>query len=241
VPVYNYTILDDPSSVGFTTNAKGINSAGQVVGHYDNNSGEHGFLYSSGTYITIDDPLATGLIEAVAINDTGLIVGHYLSNNSTHGFIFNPSTGKYSTIDRPGASSTEALGINKAGQIVGTYTDGSGQHGFLLNGGLFTTIDEPFATQGTVATGINNLGQIVGYYYTVVGFGFLISHGFLYNPSNSSFTTLEDPLPQGLGTAVYGINDVGQIVGNYINLADGSSPGFLYNGGTYTRLDAPNA
>ena len=71
MPVYNYTILDNPSSVGFTTNVEGINSAGQVVGFYGNNSGEHGFLYSSGTYITIDDPLATGLIQAVGINDTG--------------------------------------------------------------------------------------------------------------------------------------------------------------------------
>jgi probable HAF family extracellular repeat protein len=94
MPVYNYTTLDDPSSVGFTTTAGGINSAGQIVGNYGNASGTHGFLYSSGAYITIDDPLATGETTADGINATGLIVGGYRSiENATHGFIYNPGTG----------------------------------------------------------------------------------------------------------------------------------------------------
>jgi hypothetical protein len=32
MPVYNYTTLDDPFQVGFTTGAIGINDAGQIVG-----------------------------------------------------------------------------------------------------------------------------------------------------------------------------------------------------------------
>jgi hypothetical protein len=32
MPVYNYTTLDDPLQVGFTTEADDINDAGQIVG-----------------------------------------------------------------------------------------------------------------------------------------------------------------------------------------------------------------
>lgn len=238
MPVYNYTTLDDPLAVKFDTNANGINSAGQVVGGYRDSSGRiHGFLYSGRAYVTIDDPLASTVTEARGINDTGLIVGYYRNTvtPADHGFIYNPSTGTYSTIDKLGASSLQATGINNAGQIVGWYSDnvGSGRHGFLFSGGLFTTIDEPFGTQGTVANGINNFGQIVGYYFDNKS----NSHGFLYNPSNGSFTTLDDPLASK--TFAYGINDFGQIVGSFNRTGDNVTHGWLYNGGTYTTLDPP--
>src|SRR5262245_42427895 len=84
MPVYNYSTLDDPLQIGFETIGWGINSAGQVVGFYSNNSGGHGFLYSNGTYTPLDDPLATGDTLAFGINDTGLIVGMY-RNISNHG------------------------------------------------------------------------------------------------------------------------------------------------------------
>src|SRR5262245_53594028 len=129
MPVYNYTTLDDPSSVGFTTAGAGINSAGQVVGFYNS----HGFFYNSGAYVNIDDPLATQYTRALGINATDLIVGTY-HNTTNHGFIFNPSTGTYSIIDPPGSTNAWANGINDPGQIVGQYVDGGNkQHGFLLN------------------------------------------------------------------------------------------------------------
>ena len=53
-----YTTIDDPSTTGGTI-LTSINDLGQIVGHYDDASGNHGFLYSGGTYTTIDDPLAT--------------------------------------------------------------------------------------------------------------------------------------------------------------------------------------
>lgn len=53
-----------------------------------------------------------------------------------------------------------------------------------------------------------------------------------------TYTTLDDPLGVGpYGTVFYGINDAGQIVGDYW---DGSvAHGFLYSGGTYTTLSDP--
>ena len=70
---YRYTALDDPLAVsGFSfTTAYGINSSGQIVGSYRDvvSGATHGFLYSGGTYTTLDVPSAT-LTEARAINDS---------------------------------------------------------------------------------------------------------------------------------------------------------------------------
>jgi probable HAF family extracellular repeat protein len=57
MPVYTYTTLDDPSATN-GTQAVGINDAGQIVGWYDNASGSNGFLYSGGTYPTLDEYFA---------------------------------------------------------------------------------------------------------------------------------------------------------------------------------------
>src|SRR5207302_1270634 len=120
----------------------------------------------------------------------------------------------FSTFDDPSATSfvgTQAFGINGSGQIVGVYADGSGNHGFLYNpnGGTYTTLDDPLATNGTFAitngtfaTGINASGQIVGHYFTNTG-----NHGFLYNPNAATYTTIDDPLAGPTGTLPFGIND----------------------------------
>jgi len=54
-----------------------------------------------------------------------------------------------------------------------------------------------------------------------------------------TYTTLDDPSAAG-GISPQGINDTGQIVGQYAD-ASGKIHGFLYSGGTYTPLDDPNA
>jgi probable HAF family extracellular repeat protein len=72
---YIYTRLDVPSAIFFTY-ATGINSAGQVVGTYQDADGVHGFLLSEGDYATIDPPGST-YTEAHGINSAGQIVGTY--------------------------------------------------------------------------------------------------------------------------------------------------------------------
>jgi probable HAF family extracellular repeat protein len=76
MPVYTYTTIDDPSATKGTT-ANDINNEGQIVGSYNNASGQHGFLYSNGVFTTLDEPLATNGTEALGINDMGQIVGDY--------------------------------------------------------------------------------------------------------------------------------------------------------------------
>ena len=60
----------------------------------DSNLYDHGFLYSGGTYTTIDDPLATNGTVATGINNSGQIVGYYTDSNGTrHGFLRTPPLG----------------------------------------------------------------------------------------------------------------------------------------------------
>ena len=59
MPVYTYTPFDDSSQGTIATDAWAINGSSQIVGYYQNASGVHGFLYSGGTYTTLNDPLGT--------------------------------------------------------------------------------------------------------------------------------------------------------------------------------------
>ena len=56
------------------------------------------------------------------------------------------------------------------------------------------------------------------------------------NPSYS-FTTIDGP--EGYDTALYGINNSGQIVGGF-TAEDTAIHGFLYTGGNFTILDGPS-
>jgi len=232
MPVYTYIPLDDPSANG-GTDAYGINNAGQIVGSYEvlNRAGvfdNHGFLYSGGTYTTLDDPSVVTfnfqrVTVATGINASDQIVGSYVGLNGTNGFLYS---GIFITLDDPLAGAgVYPQGINASGQIVGSY----GSHGFLYSNGTYTTLDDP-AGGFTQAYGINDLGQVVGT-YVANGLG----HGFLY--SGGFFTNIDDPAAT-FGTTPRGINDTGQIVGFYTDSA--GNHGFLYSGGTYTTLDDPS-
>lgn len=75
---------------------------------------------------------------------------------------------------------------------------------------------------GFSATDINNLGQVVGYDAT---------QAVLYN--GSSLSQLGSPPGRSFA---YGINDSGQIVGQY-----GGNQAFSYSGGVYTNIGATNS
>ena len=215
--------------------AVGINDLGQVVGYYYDSSGKaHGFLYSGGSYIPLNDPSGTDTTFAFGINDAGQVVGYYV-DSGTHGFLYSGlPIFPYTTLNGPsGASGAQASGINDAGQIVGTYFDSSHTpHGFIYSGGTYTPLNDPSGADGTFALGINSLGLIVGYYYDSSH----AEHGFLYHKGVlPSYGTLNDPLGAD-GTVANGINDDGQIVGNYED-SSGVYHGFLYYGGFYTTID----
>ena len=231
-----YTTISDPlayktgsSSDATYTIAYAINDSGAIVGYYedaDNATHDHGFLYSNGTYTTIDDALgaSNGGTEATGINDSGAIIGSYQgSDNQEHGFLY--SNGTYTTLNDPLADDgTELQGINNAGQIFGNYIGSNDVNpGFLYSNGIYTTINDPLGT-AIVLAGMNDSGEIVGSYEDS-NFKW---HGFLYN--NGTYTTIDDPLGT-FGTHLTGINDAGEILGYYVE-TNGTQYGFI--------TDAPN-
>ena len=253
---YTYVSLDNPKAstgLGGGTYANGINSNGQVAGYFIDAAGStHGFVYTGGTWTTLDDPnasdcltsgasgvsTATTTTVATGINDSGQVVGNYSDcATGAHGFVYDGGT--WSTLDNPnGVGSTFATGINNTGQVAGYYYDAAGMHGFVYSGGNYTTLDEPntplSSFGGTAATGINGSGQVAGYFGSA---DTATWHGFIYH--NGSYTQLDDP-NAAQATNAYGINNSGQVVGTFPDVT-ALNHGFVYSGGIYASLDYPNA
>jgi probable HAF family extracellular repeat protein len=198
---YTFTTIDVPGAT--YTEAFGINDSGHITGYCG--SANCNFIDVGGSFT-----LVYVFGEFLGINNSDNIVGIYFGTNHSS-FLY--ANGSFTTIEVPGVTITEAFGINDSGDIVGSYRDNMGMtHGFLYSNGKFTTLDFPGASV-TVAYDINNLGTIVGY---------ADGRGFLY--ANGSFTTIPG------FSAIYGINDNGDMVGD---------DGVIYVGGTLTKVNVP--
>ena len=163
---------------------------------------------------TVGVPTLAFIFAAYGVNDHGEIVGYVPNSSSNSGYVY--SNGVYTAFSVPGATSTFPTGVNNAGDIAGTYrvgTSGIGLLGFLYSDGAYTTLNVPGSLY-TDAWGVNGKDQITGDYADDRGV-----HGFVY--SNGVYTTLSGPPLTDL-TYAQGINDAGEIVGQYYNpLANG--------------------
>src|SRR5438045_2839940 len=73
-----FSVTDPFAKPGNNTQVFGINATGQIVGFYtDSLNKTHGFLYTAGTYVTLDVPGAIST-EALGINSSGQIVGIFV-------------------------------------------------------------------------------------------------------------------------------------------------------------------
>jgi probable HAF family extracellular repeat protein len=150
----------------------------------------------------------------------------------------------------PGVVATLINGINAPGRLVGTYVvvDGKSMpvkmttHAFFENNGNFLTLDpDNIRSQGG---SINAKGQVVGTYRD----SGQKRHGFIWR--NGAFTTFNVPGDdQLLGTVAFGINDIGEVVGDYVTAGDVNPDGtakhrhgFLRSSeGAFTTIDVPDA
>src|SRR5579872_3607409 len=114
----------------------GINSAGTSVGSYVDDAGvDHGWIRDvSGKVTTVNVPAASttagtapcisGIVGGTTtngINDQGFTSGHYWDRKyNEHGFIRTPS-GKFITLNVPGAYQTGGGSINANGEMVGHW------------------------------------------------------------------------------------------------------------------------
>jgi probable HAF family extracellular repeat protein len=239
---YPGAVITDPSGINDIFSGSVIDQSGkigQVVGtYYDGTGTQHGFLYDIG-YTSIDYPGAYGT-GANGINNGGSVVGGYTENNPSrtpHGFLYQ--NGSFNVIDFPGALATSAQGINDAGQIIGNYEDASGKiHGFFYVSGLFQSFDDPASTDATGGAAINGFSQVVGGSSGPnLGFfqGFLETYAGATTPIFQTFD-----YPGADISNLFGINNNGQIVGNYTILG-GAAGGFLYDGANFVTVTPPGA
>jgi hypothetical protein len=248
-PATNFITLDDPQ--GTASSANGIDNAGDIIGSFfpfsPLTSEKDGFLFSAGTFTTLDDPAAQGNNEHTVpqgINDSGKITGYAggtsfgikFIDNEDVGFVY--SGGSFQNVDASAFSSQSDQvffeGINNNDQIVGYYNTSSNPNndagippvytGFIFHNGAVQTL----GPTGTTPFGIDDAGEVVGQ----TG-----AHGFLYQNGVLSF--LDDPFAST--TTLRDINNTGVIVGYYES--QGVTHGVAYNQSSaiWTTIDVPGA
>jgi uncharacterized protein (TIGR03437 family) len=198
-----------------STTATGMNNAGDIVGGFQDATGFHSYLRrANGPFVTIDAPGALpGMTYAAGINNLGQIAGIFADATGTHAFI-RAADGSFTSFDIPDQTPPIGVrGINDHGDIAGTSRVAGGfQQGFLRHAdGSIVTFKMPGSSQ-TWTGGINNNGDIVGTYIT--GGSYSVQHGFL-RKADGSFTAINATGIEAshAGTALTGINNVGQITG----------------------------
>jgi hypothetical protein len=207
------------------TQVIGINNEGNTDGFYVDAAGvNHGFIDIHGTFTTIDFPNKTSVLtQLLSLNDKSEIAGYWQNGAGTQ-FPFVVHGSVFTGLDKvlPSNTSAQATGVNDAGDVSGFYVDSAGiNHGFLLHNGVVTILDFPGATL-TQAFGLNNRHQVVGIYMDAAG----NTHGFLYDVTALEFQSVNDPRAVD-ATTINGINDVGQIVGFFVDPTTGNTDGFV--------------
>lgn len=196
-----------------------INNVGVIIGHLGDEHNGTGFVRSkSGQYTEFLFPGpcdgAPPCTYPQGVNDRGQIVGFTLPISpvpAAQSFLREPDGSTKILPAAPANSSPMANSINNRGDIVGSYANITpGVHGFLLRNQNYTAIDFP-GTERTVCTGINNNGLITGFYQEKNGG----VHGFLWSRGNfiATFQILDANGMQDTFPA--GINDQGQVSGNF--------------------------
>ena len=196
---------------GASSEAYGINNAGQVVGVADTASGHQlAFLYSGGTMTNLGSIAPNSFSVALAINNAGQITGQSTvpSTATNHAFLY--SNGTMNDLGTLGGLNSGGNAINASGEVAG-YSTLAGDlitHAFLYSNG--TTSDLGTLGGNSVANGLNDSGQVVGDSETPNG----AETAFLY--SGGTMTNLNNLIPADSGWYLVdatAINDSGQIVG----------------------------
>jgi len=210
---------------------------------------------TQGDFVTVDHPDSIQT-QALGISDAGQIVGSYIrAHDRQYGFLY--SGGNFTTVDAlsSGYFGTTPAGINDSGVVVGyahpanqpPFVVGDYETGFIYNNGIFQFADQGAPSNRVFFDDINNNNAIAGTYTNLSA---VMTHappvvGTAFVYQNGSYQTFG---PQG-DVQAYGINDAGQVVGQFSTVTGiigggftfGPKHGFLYDNGIFSTFDAPNA
>lgn len=195
--------------------AYGINSAGQIVGSWEDQANcWHGYIYNAGTYTSYSNPnavCAQGGTSFFGINDAGQVSGVYYTNSGWQSFVYYKNS--YYLVGYPAQTYTSAWGLNGQGMITGASSGASGQIGFVEapSPPSWTGPYNSFFDAAGIATfgrGISNNGDVAGYYevsyqndFALIWSDSVQFASFQYPPNQDTYAT--------------GVNDFGQVVGFY--------------------------
>ena len=171
----------------------------------------------------------TGIL-AIIILAVRPLVGLAFGDTSTT----QPASYSFISIDIPNASGqlgfTHLADINDGGEITGGFTNSSG-FGFLLDKFRSTDIQCPGPANALPAQpqSINKQGAITGFCFTSRVSGF-------FRNKKGKVTILD--FPRANLTEAIGINDDGQVVGDYRDTG-GKFHGFFWDDGPFLTIDVP--
>ena len=135
-----------------------------------------------------------------------------------------------------GNSVSKAYAVNNAGVAAGTSSNPTGAIAVMFSSGTATSINT-LGSDVSVATAISGTGEIAGYniFYSNPNSEF---QAFVYSNGNMKNINSVSLFPSG--TAAWGVNNSGQVVGTgYLNSS--SFHAFLYSGGKMVDLGPPGS
>ncbi len=236
---YNLTFVTDPTGTG-VINLLGINNSGTIAG-FDNGVTNAGFtLTLPANFSVVNFPGAVST-QVTGINASGDVSGIYVDGAGVnHGF--TRIGGTFTTVDNPASTVfNQALGINNSKETVGYYaptiTGSPGDVSYSQSGAVFTIISGLPTNFNNQAVGINSLAppEIVGFYQPDAG----LTTSFGYLDNGGAITTI-DPFGSTF-TQALGVNDLGEIVGFYVDPNTGAQHGYIDDNGVFTSFDPPNS